>query len=88
MLTTTELNRGSTMANVDYTVILGKRVKLTLKPTFDFPNFGDLVVTGVCVGFVVTAPNYPQFKTDEILFLEDGFNEPDFFNFNHLELIG
>lgn len=75
------------MAVVDYTAILGKRVKLTLRPKFDLPNFGDLVVTGVCVGFVVTADNYPQFKTDEILFLEDGFDEPDFTHFDVLELI-
>lgn len=75
------------MAIVDYNAILGKRVKLTLKSTFDFPNF-DLVVMGVCVGFIFVAPNYPQFKTDKILFLEDGFDEPDFVYFDHLELIG
>lgn len=74
------------MAIVDYTAILGKRVKLTLQSKF--PNLGDLVVSGVCVGFVVTADNYPQFKTDEILFLEDGFDEPDFLRFDVLELIG
>lgn len=74
------------MAIVDYTAILGKRVKLTLQSKF--PNLGDLVLNGVCVGFVVTADNYSQFKTDEILFLEDGFDEPDFVNFDHLELIG
>lgn len=73
------------MAIVDYTAILGKRVKLTLQSKF--PNLGDLVVNGVCVGFVVTADNYSKFKTDEILFLEDGFDEPDFVNFDHLELI-
>lgn len=75
------------MAVVDYTSILGKRVKLILQSKFDLPNLGDLVVTGVCVGFVVTADNYPQFKTDEILFLEDGFDEPDFVSFDHLETI-
>lgn len=74
------------MAIVDYTAILGKRVKLTLQSKF--PNLGDLVVSGVCVGFVVTADNYPQFKTDEIFFLEDGFDEPDFVSFDCLELIG
>lgn len=73
------------MAVVDYTSILGKRVKLILQSKF--PNLGDLVVTGVCVGFVVTADNYPQFKTDEILFLEDGFDEPDFVHFDYLEAI-
>lgn len=75
------------MAVVDYTSILGKRVKLILQSKFDLPNLGDLVVTGVCVGFVVTADNYPQFKTDEILFLEDGFDEPDFVHFDYLEAI-
>lgn len=73
------------MAVVDYTLILGKRVKLTLKSRL--PNLGDLSVIGVCVGFVVTADNYPQFKTDEILFLEDGFDEPDYVCFDYLELI-
>lgn len=74
------------MAVVDYNAILGKRVKLTLQSKF--PNLGDLVVSGVCVGFVVTAQNFPNFSNDnEILFLEDGFDEPEYVCFDHLELI-
>lgn len=85
MLTTTELCRSSIMAILDYNSILGKRVKLTLKSKF--PNVGDLVLNGVFLGFVVTADNYPQFKTDEILFLEDGYDELDFVCFDCLEVI-
>lgn len=81
MLTATELNRSSIMADLDYNAILGKRLKLTLISPF------NLVLTGVCVGFVATALSYPQFKTDGILFLEDGFDEPDFIDFDFLELI-
>lgn len=63
------------MANFDYTPFLGKRVKLTFYNSF----YGS--VFGYCVGFVVTSPNFEKFSTNEILFLQDGFDEPDFVNF-------
>lgn len=75
------------MAIVDYTAILGKRVKLTLT----YPNdiFPPCDVFGVFVGFVNCAEGYERFsKPNEILFLEDGADEPDFLVFDHLELIG
>lgn len=69
------------MAIVDYNAVLGKRVKLTSYNSF----YGS--VLGYCVGFVVIAPNFERFSTSEILFLEDGFDEPDFVNFDRMELI-
>lgn len=75
------------MAIVDYNALLGKRVKLTLTyPNDIFPPYD---VFGVFVGFVNFADGYERFSNpNEILFLEDGYDEPDFVNFDHLELIG
>lgn len=74
------------MAIVDYTAILGKRVKLTLSyPGNVFPPYN---VFGVIVGFVKCANGYEHFSnSNEILFLEDGFDEPDFVCFDDFELI-
>lgn len=74
------------MANVDYTAILGKRVKLTLTHPDDvFPPYH---VFGVVVGFVNYANGYERFaNSNEILFLEDGYDEPDYVYFSDLELI-
>ena len=74
------------MANFDYTPFLGKRVKLTL--TYPDDIFPPYDVFGVFVGFVNYADGYERFSNpNEILFLEDGYDEPDFLNFDEMELI-
>lgn len=68
----------------DNHALLGKRLRLTL----DFPNAKNVIVTGVCVGYIVTVPDFRRFQ-NEILFLEDGYDEPDFicFDFDRMEVI-
>lgn len=74
------------MANFDYTPFLGKRVKLTL--TYPDDIFPPYDVFGVFVGFVNYVDGYERFSNpNEILFLEDGYDEPDFLNFDEMELI-
>lgn len=69
------------MAIVDYTAILGKRVKVKL-------TFIDVFVFGVVIGFVKFADGYERFSSpNEILFLEDGCDEPDYVCFDDLEII-
>lgn len=75
------------MAIVDYNAILGKRVKLTL--TYPGDIFPPHDVFGVFVGLMNYADGYERFSNpNQILFLEDGFDEPDLVYFDHLELIG
>lgn len=75
------------MAIVDYTSILGKRVKITQRSNID--GIDDLVSTGVFVGYNTIFPTFAKFfDVNEILFLEDGFDKPDFVHFDELELIG
>lgn len=70
------------MAVLDYTAFLGKRVKIA-------QIFDDecLISTGVLVGFVKVSQDFPRFNTDEILFLQDGFDEPDYISFDELEIL-
>lgn len=74
------------MAILDYTSILGKRVKITLSyPNDVLPPYN---VFGVIVGFVDFASGYEHFSCpNEVLFLQDGFDEPNFVVFSSLELI-
>lgn len=72
------------MANFDYNALLGKRVRLTCT----FPN-ATVKPTGVFLGYQVIAPAYSDsMNPNEILFLEDGYKDPDWIVFDDLEVIG
>lgn len=74
------------MAIDDFTSFLGKRVRLTFNyPTDEIPPY---LANGVIVGFVKYAECYEHTPTNEVFFLEDGEDEPDFVHFDVLELIG
>lgn len=74
------------MAVLDYKSILGKRVKITQRSTVN--GIEDLVSTGVLVGYTIIFPTFANLSDpNEILFLEDGYDEPDFIHFDDLELI-
>ena len=86
MLTTTELYRSSIMANLDYNVFLGKRVRVIRSYPDNIIPSVDL--RGLFLGFVKYAEGYEFYSCpNEILFLQDGFEEPDFICFDFLELI-
>lgn len=72
------------MAIVDYTSILGKRVNVIRV----FPD-EIIKLTGVFLGYQVIAPAYSDsMNPNEILFLEDGYKDPDWIFFDDLEVIG
>ncbi|MPX38538.1 hypothetical protein C0120_08545, partial [Moraxella catarrhalis] len=64
-----------------------KRVRVTRTFASDF--IPPLVVSGVVVGFVQYAKGYEHFACmNEVLLLQDGFDEPDFIVFDDLSVIG
>lgn len=72
------------MANFDYNALLGKRVNV-------IRFFPDEIIklTGVFLGYQVIAPAYSDsMNPNNILFLEDGFKDPDWIVFDELEVIG
>lgn len=74
------------MSIVDYSSILGKRVKVT--QSFETEEGDYLVSTGFLVGYVTISPSFTKFSNpNEILFLEDGFEEPDYITFDCLEVL-
>lgn len=74
-----ELDRSSSMTALDYNALLGKRVEIT-----QFSHvFDDVTVEGIFLGYHVIHSSVNH-DSNEILFLEDGFDEPDWVHFDFL----
>lgn len=67
--------------NFDYKSLLGKRLRFTF-----FLSDELIITTGRCLGYHVTHPDFKHFS-NQILFLEDDFDEPDWICFEDFESI-
>ena len=73
------------MAVQDFTKLLGKRVTFDLDWSLVYPSLGEVqTVNGVIVAYLKYAKDYePSNGITDVLFLEDGHDEPDFISSDH-----